>query len=226
MMTEQRPHVFPAADGLHDRHDYDEAALRGADLPEDPVVLLRDWLAHAATVDQGVEPGAMVLATTDPVAGVTQRTVLLRRIDGEDLLFFTSYASRKGLAIAADARVSLLFRWTGPVRQVEVGGRARRASAADSDAYWATRPRGSRIGAHASPQSEPLDRAELDARVAAVVQRFEGVADVPRPPDWGGYRVTPLRMEFWQGRSNRLHDRFRYRRATPEEAWVRRRLAP
>jgi pyridoxamine 5'-phosphate oxidase len=206
--------------------DYGQHQMDPGDLDPDPVVQLEQWLADAARTDQLVEPSAMALATVDPDGCPAVRTVLLRGVAHGRLLFFTSYRSRKATHLDANPRVSLLFRWANPQRQVEVRGTAQRATAAESDAYFATRPRGSQIGAHVSPQSQVIpDRAWLDRHVAQVEASFEGVAAIPRPPDWGGYAVTPQSVEFWQGRTNRLHDRVRYDRQ-PDGSWTRVRLAP
>ncbi len=178
------------------------------DLGPDPIAAFARW--HA---ESGVEePDAAVLATT---AG-RGRVVLVRG----PFRFYTSYGSDKAREIAADPRVSLTYYWPPVHRQVRVEGVAGRLPDADSDAYWAGRPRGSQLGAHASPQSQPIERAELEARLEAL--DFPG--EVPRPADWGGYAVTPQAIEFWQGRPDRLHDRLRYTRSG--DGWEIDRLAP
>lgn len=208
------------------RMDYGHRDLDPGELDPDPVVQLQAWLAEAARSDQLVEPSAMALATVDTEGRPALRTVLLREVVDGRLLFFTNYGSRKAQQLDATGEASLLFRWANPQRQVEVCGAVARATAAESDAYFASRPRDSQIGAHASPQSTPLtDRAQLDAMVAAVVARFEGVDPIPRPEGWGGYAVTPRSVEFWQGRSSRLHDRIRYDRSEGG-AWTQIRLGP
>ncbi|MEE8599650.1 pyridoxamine 5'-phosphate oxidase [Euzebya tangerina] len=222
------------APSLDQRRDYGRDDLRRTDLRNDPIAQLEAWIEHASTTDQLVEPTAMTLATVDADGRPAARTVLLRRITNGRLLFFTNYGSRKGdhiegaLAEAGEAHGSVLFRWARPARQVEVRGTVRRATAEESDEYFATRPRESQIGAHASPQSRPIDdRDELEARLVAVAARFDGVEDIPRPDDWGGYALTPHTVEFWQGRSSRLHDRFRYERdGQDEDGWRITRLAP
>jgi pyridoxamine 5'-phosphate oxidase len=171
-----------------------------------------------------IEPSAVVLATAGLDGAPAARYVLLRGLD-HGFCFFTNYRSRKGLELAADRRAALCFGWLELARQVRVEGSVELVAEAESDAYFANRPRPSQIGAWASEQSEVLaDRAVLEARTAEVAARFEG-ADVERPPHWGGYRLLPDRFEFWQGRENRQHDRFRYRRSEAD-AWVIERLAP
>lgn len=203
-------------DPVKARYHYATVGVALDDLAEDPLEQLQAWLDQASTVDQGVEPGAMVLATVDSEGRPATRTVLLRRIHNDRLYFFTSYRSRKGLHLATNPNVSLLFRWAWPVRQVEVRGTAVRAPEEDSDAYFASRPRASQVSAHASPQSAPISSREvLDRQVSQVEAAFDG-RPVPRPDHWGGYVVTPRAFEFWHGQPNRLHDRFLYE-------WVRRR---
>lgn len=207
-----------------DRHDdYDRAALPDGSLDPDPVVQFERWLADAE--EAGLpEPNAMVLSTLD-ATGPTSRTVLLKGLIDGRFEFVTNAGSRKGVALSGDGRVALLFPWYGLQRQVLIDGDAAPAPAATSDAYWATRPRGSRIGAWASRQSAPVaGRAELEAQVAAVEQRFDGEAEVPRPPFWGAWLVAPRRIEFWQGRPSRVHDRLVYTPAA--EGWVITRLQP
>ncbi|HUG83069.1 MAG TPA: pyridoxamine 5'-phosphate oxidase [Euzebya sp.] len=208
------------------RMDYGDHDLDATDLDENPIVQLQRWMEEASLTDQLVEPSAAALATVDAEGRPSLRTVLVRRITHGQLLFFSNYSSRKAVEIQGNPHVALLFRWAGPQRQVEVLGRAGRASPAIADAYFAGRPRDSQIGAHASPQSRPLaDRQALDAMMAAASASLEGVDPIPRPEDWGGFAVTPYAVEFWQGRSSRLHDRIRYD-LQPDATWTRTRLAP
>ena len=193
------------------------------DLDPDPLVQLQAWLGDAEAA--GIhEPNAMVLSTAGADAAPDARFVLLRGIDARGLAFYTNYASPKARALEANPRAALTFGWGVMQRQVRVQGNVQRVTADESDAYFATRPRGAQIGAWASPQSSELgDREELDSRVAEFESRF--AESVPRPPHWGGFRVRPERVEFWQGRPNRLHDRILYSRSGGG-AWARTRLAP
>ena len=210
-------------ESLQRHDDYDRGSLDVGDLDPDPLRQFGRWLADAerAGVD---EPNAMVLSTLD-ATGPTSRTVLLKGLTGDAFEFVTNSGSRKGRALGGDGRVSLLFPWYPLQRQVLVDGDAVPAPEAMSDAYWASRPRGSRIGGWASRQSAPIeDRAALEARVDLVEQRFAGADDVPRPPFWGAWLVTPRRVEFWQGRASRLHDRLVYSPAGT--GWSIERLQP
>ncbi len=205
------------------RREYRARALSPADVAPDPLAQFRAWFAEAHTAGV-LEPNAMVLATAGDDGAPSARTVLLKAVDEDGFVFFTRYTSRKGRELAVNPRAALLFPWLALERQVSVRGSAERVAPATSDAYFATRPRGAQLAAWASPQSEPLaDRAWVEARVADAAERFAGAA-VPRPDEWGGVRVRPVEVEFWQGRADRLHDRVRYRRA--DGGWVVERLAP
>ncbi|HEX3541300.1 MAG TPA: pyridoxamine 5'-phosphate oxidase [Acidimicrobiales bacterium] len=200
-----------------------------AGLDPDPLTQFRRWFADA--VAAGVpEPEAMCVASVGEDGIPSGRMVLMKRVDQRGFVFFTNYRSQKGRELAANPGAALVWRWFALERQVRVRGRAEMAGADESDAYFATRPRGAQIGAWASPQSQVLaDRAELEARVAEAAARF-GDSPIPRPPWWGGIRVVPDSVEFWQGRESRLHDRVRYRRPSagdePGPAWRLERLAP
>lgn len=205
------------------RSDYQMAGLSRADLPERPLELWRRWLADAQAADLP-EVNAMVVSTVDPGGAPSSRTVLCKGADEDGFVFFTNYLSRKGVAIAHESRVSLLFPWHSLSRQVIVSGVAMQVSRAESEAYFATRPRGAQLSATASAQSSVIEsRAELEQRVAELEAKYEG-SDVPCPAHWGGFRVRASALEFWQGRHDRLHDRLRYL-ATPD-GWQVERLSP
>ena len=205
------------------RREYAAGGLDEADLEPDPIAMFRRWMHDV--VSAGLhEPNALVLSTVGPDGTPASRTVLLKGLDDRGFVFFTNYASRKGEELAANARCALLFPWHPLERQVRVEGLATRLSDAENDAYFASRPRAAQLGAWASPQSEVVPgRAALDARYAEVAARF-GDGNVPRPEHWGGYCVAPRSVEFWQGRTGRMHDRLRYRRQ--DHGWVIERLAP
>jgi pyridoxamine 5'-phosphate oxidase len=209
---------------LDAHQEYDEPGLPDGALDADPIAQFAAWLRDAE--DAGLpDPNGMVVGTIEPDGRPSSRTVLLKGLNGGVFAFFTNRDSPKGEAIAHDARVSLLFPWYGLHRQVRVEGTAEFTPDQVSDAYWATRPRGSQLGAWASAQSEPIaSRADLDARQADVEARFDGIETVPRPAHWGGYLVTPASIEFWQGRRSRLHDRFLYVREG--DGWNITRLQP
>ncbi len=205
------------------RQEYAAVGLDVDDLAPDPITQFTVWLTAAAAA--GVrEPNAMVLATAGADAVPSVRTVLLKGLGADGFVFFTSYRSRKARQIADNGHVALLFPWIDLGRQVSVQGVAQTVPTGESDAYFATRPRGAQLGAWASRQSDELPgREALDASADEVARRFAG-ASVPRPEGWGGYRVAPFEVEFWQGRPNRLHDRLRYRRSGEE--WILERLSP
>lgn len=205
------------------RRNYTRDGLRRGDLAAEPVAQFRKWFDEAVAAGL-LEPNAMVLATTDG-RRPSSRTVLLKAYDGRGFVFFTNYESRKARDIAADANVSLLFPWYPLERQVGVLGIAERISTAESLAYFASRPHGSRLGAWVSHQSAIISsRALLEMKWREMKQKFQR-GEVPLPSFWGGFRVVPREVEFWQGRENRLHDRFRYVRDT-NGAWAIERLAP
>jgi pyridoxamine 5'-phosphate oxidase len=205
------------------RRDYARAGLSEADAADDPLAQFERWFGEALAAGLP-EPNAMTLATATPDGRPSARVVLLKGFDARGFVFFTNRHSRKGRELAANPHAALAFFWPELERQVRVEGVVTPTSDDESDAYFASRPLASRLGAWASPQSEVIaGRDVLDHNLAELAARFGG--DVPRPPHWGGYRVGPDAVEFWQGRPSRLHDRLRYARR-PEGGWLRERLAP
>ncbi|MDP9334644.1 MAG: pyridoxamine 5'-phosphate oxidase [Actinomycetota bacterium] len=189
----------------------------------EPIAQFRRWYREAAAAGVA-QPDAMTLATAAPNGAVSARTVLLRGLDERGFGFFTNLDSAKGSQLVANPRAALVFHWREQERQVRVVGPVGRVEDAEAARYWESRPRGHRLSAWASPQSEVVDRADLEARVAEVEARFAG-RDLPLPPFWGGFVVGVDELECWQGRPDRLHDRVRYR-PDGHGGWLRERLAP
>ncbi len=209
---------------IDERHDYDQARLDEAAVARDPFRQFQGWFDHA-TASGVAEPNAMIVATSTPEGRPSARVVLMRGYDDRGFTFFTNYLSRKGGEIEANPFASAVFFWQPLERQVRVEGQVIRVTAAESDAYFGGRPAGSKLGAWASSQSALVaDRGVLEAEMAGLEVRFPD-DEIPRPPHWGGYRIIPDAVEFWQGRKSRLHDRIVYRRA-PEGGWRIERLSP
>ena len=207
------------------RRSYRQGRLAEADLAADWVTQFTRWFAEAVEAGRLTEPNAMVVATATPYGRPSVRTVLLKAYDERGLVFHTNHRSRKGRDLAANPHVALVFSWVPLQRQVVVTGTAARVTPEESAAYFRTRPRGGQIGAWASEQSAVIpSRQVLDDRFAELAARWPEGTEVPVPEHWGGVRVTPETVEFWQGRPDRLHDRLRYRRA--DSGWVVERLAP
>ncbi len=191
----------------------------------DPMALFADWFATAQEHEIN-DPNAMALATADADGLPNVRMVLLKDVSGGGFVFYTNYQSAKGRELVTSHKAALLFHWKSLRRQVRVRGTVSEVSAAEADAYYATRPRGSRIGAWASAQSRALEsRFALEKSVAYYAAKY-AIGDVPRPPHWSGFRVTPLEIEFWHDRPFRLHDRAVFRRGAVDEAWSKERLYP
>lgn len=207
------------------RVSYTRAELRRADLNADPLAQFQAWLDEALRAEL-LEPYAVQLATADASGRPSVRTVLLRGATAEGLTFYTNFESHKGHDLSVNPHAELLFYWAALERQVRASGAVTRVPDAEADAYFHVRPRDSQLAAHASdPQSAPIDdRAALEAKAAALDARYPAGTVIPRPAFWGGYRVTVHEWEFWQGRPNRMHDRFRY--ARHGDGWAIDRLMP
>lgn len=213
-------------DSIRDRRvQYETRGLETADVDADPVAQWQRW--HDEALEAGVaEPNAMTLSTVGLDGAPDARIVLVRGVE-DGLVFYTNYESAKSRQMDADSAAAATFSWLDLHRQVRIRGRMERVSVEESDAYFASRPRESQLGAWSSPQSEVIaDRSVLDGLVAATAERFASTDPVPRPDHWGGWRLVPSEWEFWQGRPSRLHDRLRYRRTADTNSWQIDRLAP
>ena len=212
-----------APDFANLRRDYSKRSLDERDVHPDPVKQLVAWLREA--VDAGAnEPNAMTLATCDTTGAPSARMVLLKSVDASGLSFFTNYHSRKARELDANPRAALVFYWPELERQVRIEGSVTRTTDAESDEYFHKRPLDARIGAAASPQSEIVESRDILENQMQLLRQRHRAGDIPRPAHWGGYRITPTRFEFWQGRPSRLHDRIEYIRDNTR--WLIRRLAP
>ncbi|GAA4914474.1 pyridoxamine 5'-phosphate oxidase [Streptomyces coeruleoprunus] len=219
------PTLDPALDPAPMREQYHTAELRQADLAADPMEQFARWFKEAAASPEIHEPNAMVVSTATPDGRPSSRTVLLKHYDARGFVFYTNHGSRKGTELEANPHAALLFPWHPIARQVLVTGTAARVGRDETAAYFRTRPHGSQLGAWASEQSSVIpSRAALLARYEELAARYPEDEQVPVPPHWGGYVVTPETVEFWQGHENRLHDRLRYVRDGGE--WRVERLSP
>mgnify|MGYP000039922551 CR=1 FL=1 len=216
-------------DSLNRHEDYGQEALHETHLMADPIEQFKDWLREAEAADI-YEPNAFVLGTVDEEHRSRTRTVLLKGVDERGFFFATNYLSRKGEAVATNPNVSAAFGWYSMYRQVLIQGVAEKVAAVESDAYFGSRPHESQVAAWSSHQSQPIEnRVALDEQFNHALAKFEG-QDVPRPEYWGGYRIIPTRIEFWKGRSNRMHDRIEFVRNIGDDGapteWQIQRLQP
>ena len=207
------------------RKNYTANTLEEANIPNEPLTLFDQWFEEVSKAGGIEEVNAMTLSTVDAHANVSGRVVLLKDIIDDGFVFYSNYKSGKCQALFNHPKVSLSFFWPNLERQVIISGMAEKTTEAVSDAYFSSRPRGSQLGAHASPQSQPIDsRSVLEEHLEILTQKFDG-KHIPRPVHWGGIIVNPQRIEFWQGRPNRLHDRIEYTKFDGS-SWTRKRLAP
>lgn len=208
-----------------ERKDYSLASLSEDSVNADPIKQFEQWLSEVRTTDQ-IEPTAMNIATATDAGDISSRMVLLKAVDSSGFSFFTNYDSQKSQDLAANANAAICFWWSSLERQVRVQGEVVKVSEQESDKYFNSRPRGSRIGAIASQQSQVIASSEiLEQQVESVASQYQDQDDIPRPEYWGGYRVKPSMIEFWQGRPSRLHDRIRYI-LDANDHWQIERLSP
>lgn len=216
--------IDPTQTSISDlRRDYRQQALLETEVNANPILQFQSWFEQAIQAELP-EPNAMTLATVSADSQPSARMVLLKGVDQQGFVFYTNYLSRKGQDLAQRPWAALVFWWAELERQVRIEGKVAKVSASETDAYFESRPRGSQLGAWASDQSQVIgDRDILDQRLQALEQKYQN-QPIPRPPHWGGYRVTPHLIEFWQGRTSRLHDRLCYRYINQE--WILERLSP
>lgn len=206
------------------RRNYALESLSETDVAAEPFAQFQNWFTEALN-SQLLEPNAMTLATATKTGQPSARTVLLKEMDAQGFVFYTNYESQKGQELADNPQAALLFTWLELERQVRIEGTVEKVSAATSEAYFQSRPTGSQIGAWASPQSRVIEgRDILEQKVKTLQEQYKDATVLPLPPFWGGYRLLPQRIEFWQGRESRLHDRIRYTKTA--DGWVKERLAP
>lgn len=206
------------------RENYDRAILDEKHVDADAMVQFHTWFQDARDQDV-VEPNAMVMSTVDKDGHPTSRTLLLKGLEDDGFVFYTNYNSDKAQEIALNANISLLFLWKKVQRQIRISGVAEKIPQKQSEAYFHSRPKGSQIGAWVSPQSQVIDDKNfLETRKAELIEKYKDVDKLPLPDYWGGYKLKPLKIEFWQGRPNRLHDRLRY--TLIDGKWIIERLAP
>ncbi len=207
------------------RREYETQGLRRAEMHHDPFEQFATWFSTA--VNSGLaDANAISLATASAEGAPSARVVLLKGFDERGFVFFTNYESQKGRELTENPQAAFAVYWVQLERQIRVAGRVEKTSREESISYFQGRPRGSKLGAWVSHQSEVIDaRRILEARLAEMTERFSGQAEIELPPHWGGYRIVPATIEFWQGRQNRLHDRFRYTQQ-PDRSWLLERLAP
>lgn len=207
------------------RRSYEKSSLEEKDLTDDPISQFKKWINEAETSGTVLEVNAMTLTTIDETGYPRSRVVLLKEVDANGFYFYTNYQSLKGKAIAKNNKVALSFFWPGLERQVNILGNAEKVSEQESETYFHSRPRGSQLGAIASPQSSPIpNRTYLEEKLSELTKEYKEVDRIPKPKHWGGYVVKPYSVEFWQGRPNRLHDRVEY--VKNENRWIKQRLAP
>lgn len=207
------------------RRSYEKSSLEEKDLTDDPITQFKKWINEAEASGTVLEVNAMTLTTIDETGYPRSRVVLLKEVDANGFYFYTNYQSLKGKAIAKNNKVALSFFWPGLERQVNILGNAEKVSEQESKTYFHSRPRGSQLGAIASPQSSPIpNRTYLEEKLSELTKEYKEVDHIPKPKHWGGYVVKPYSVEFWQGRPNRLHDRVEY--VKKENRWIKQRLAP
>ncbi|MFM7157462.1 MAG: pyridoxamine 5'-phosphate oxidase [Bacteroidota bacterium] len=216
--------MIPLDDISSLRKEYKRGDLIEQSIPEDPIALFAQWFSETGAMNIS-EPNAMILTTVSKEGKPSSRAVLLKGLEQGSFVFFTNYESRKAQDILLNPHVSLLFLWLDAERQIRIEGKATKISIQESEQYFATRPRESQLGAWASDQSKPISsREELEEKFKEMELRFQGIEHIPMPEHWGGFAVSPMSIEFWQGRIGRLHDRIQYQKQG--DAWTKQRLNP